>query len=426
MVPAKQQQGAPRVKRETGAMAKGETDMGVLSGVRVIDLTRVLGGPFCTQWLGDHGAEIIKVEPPQGDETRGWGPPFGDEDMGGAASYFIGVNRNKRGMSLDLSKPEARDALLRLLETADVLIENFKPGGMEKFGLGYEEVLKPRLPRLIHCRISGFGADGPWGGLPGYDAIVQAMSGLMSVNGAAGEGGMRLGIPLVDLGVGLSTAFAVAGALYERERSGEGQYVDMTLNDCAISLLFPHGANFQLSGTRPEPMGNEHPNLAPYDKFATRTVDLFIGVGNDRQFAALCRVLGAPELAEDSRFARNAARTSNREALSAALAPRLAELEGEAASLDLMKAGVPAGPVMGAPEVLSHEHTKHRGMVLEDGPYRGVANPVKYGRTPAAMTKRPPRFGEDTRAILGEAGYSESEIDALIDSGAALAERRDG
>lgn len=400
--------------------------MGVLSGVRVIDLTRVLGGPFCTQWLGDHGAEVIKIEPPQGDETRGWGPPFGGPDQGDAASYFVGVNRNKRGMALDLRKPEARDVLLRLLETADVVVENFKPGGMEKFGLGYEEVLKPRFPRLIHVRISGFGADGPWGGLPGYDAVVQGMAGLMSVNGPPEAHGMRLGIPLVDLGTGLSTAFAIAGALYEREKSGEGQYVDMTLNDCAVSLLFPHGANYQMSGDRPVPQGNDHPNLAPYTKFSTQGADIFVAIGNDGQFAKFVDILGAPELAKDPRFAANRDRTQHREQLAQALAPLLADTDGEAIALKLMQAGVPAGPVMEAPEVLSHPHNLGRGMVVERDGYRGIGNPVKYSRTPTEVQKTPPRFGEDTRAVLAEAGYSEAEIEALIEGGAALAEKPGG
>ena len=394
--------------------------MGVLDGVKVIDLTRVLGGPFCTQMLGDHGAEVIKIEPPQGDETRGWGPPFADDHLGGAASYFLGVNRNKRGMALDLSKPEAREVLLRLLEDADVLIENFKPGGMEKWGLGYREVLGPRFPRLIHCRVSGFGAEGPWGGLPGYDAIVQAMSGLMEVNGPAGHGGMRLGIPLVDLGTGLSSAFAIAAALYERERSGHGQYIDMTLNDCAVAMLYPHGANWQLGGKRPIAQGDRHPNLAPYDQFPTKTKNIFIGCGNDGQFRKLCEVIGKPELATDPRFARNSARLENADALREAMAPPLAAREAEEVCVALMQAGVPAGPVMGAPEVLTHPHNLGRQMVVEHDGYRGVGNPVKYSRTPVTVRRRPPRFGEETRAVLAEAGYDPDEIEALIASGAAL------
>ncbi|MCI4660931.1 MAG: CoA transferase [Neomegalonema sp.] len=397
--------------------------MSALGGVKVVDLTRVLGGPFCTQYLADHGAEVIKIEPPQGDETRAWGPPF---DADGAASYFLGVNRNKRGMALDLRQEAARAVLLRLLESADVLIENFKTGTLEKWGLGYRAVLAERFPRLIHCRISGFGEDGPFGGLPGYDAIVQAQSGLMSVNGTAETGPVRLGIPLVDIGTGLASAFAISTALYERERSGQGQFIDMTLYDCAISMLFPYGANYFLSGKRPGPRGNRHPNLSPYDQFATKTCPIFIGCGNDRQFAVLCAVLDVPELAQDPRFATNAQRLAHEDALGERLSALLAEREGEAIADQLVRAGCPAGPVLGAPEVLAHPHTQHRAMVLESetpqgARYQGLANPVKFSRSETALRKTPPRFGEDTRAVLAELGYDAAQIEALLASGAALA-----
>ncbi|MGE5200728.1 MAG: CaiB/BaiF CoA transferase family protein, partial [Acidobacteriota bacterium] len=212
------------------------TNTGALAGIRVIDLTRVLGGPYCTQMLGDHGAEVIKVEPPQGDETRGWGPPF----QGDAASYFIGVNRNKRGVALDLSRPEGRTVLFRLLESADVLIENFKTGTLERWGMGYEAVLKQRFPRLIHCRVSGFGADGPFGGYPGYDAVVQGMAGLMSLNGEPEGAPVRVGVPVVDLATGMNASIAILLALQERQRSGRGQFVEVTLFDSAVALLHPY------------------------------------------------------------------------------------------------------------------------------------------------------------------------------------------
>ena len=241
---------------------------GALAGITVIDLTRVLGGPYATQILGDNGAEIIKVEPPQGDEVRDWGPPF---DAGRDASYFIGLNRNKRSLGLDLSRPEGRDVLLRLLEHADILIENYKPGAMEKWGLGYQAVLQPRFPKLIHCRISGFGADGPMGGFPGYDAVIQAMCGMFSINGMPESGQTRIGIPLVDIGTGLYAAIALLMALVERERSGLGQFIDMTLYDAGVALMHPHIANYVLSGKVPGLTGNAHPNISPYDKFPTRT-----------------------------------------------------------------------------------------------------------------------------------------------------------
>ena len=260
---------------------------GALAGLKVIDLTRVLGGPYCTMILSDHGAEVIKIEPPQGDEVRDWGPPFHEND----ASYFIGINRNKRAIALDIGKPQGRAVLLRLLEGADIVIENFKPGSMEKWGIGYD-MLSERFPRLIHCRISGFGADGPLGGLPGYDAVLQAMTGLMSVNGDASTGPMRLGTAMVDMGTGLYSAIGILMALHERERSGHGQYLDMTLYDCGMSLLHPQAANFFLNGKRPAGTGNPHPNLVPYDKFPTKTCDIFIASGNNGQFRKMAEIIG--------------------------------------------------------------------------------------------------------------------------------------
>jgi formyl-CoA transferase len=399
---------------------------GALAGIRVVDLTRVLGGPYCTQVLGDYGAEVIKVEPPQGDEVRDWGPPF---DQAHDASYFIGVNRNKRSLGLDLAKPEGRDVLLRLLERADVLIENYKPGAMEKWGLGYDDVLKARFPRLIHCRISGFGADGPMGGLPGYDAVIQAMVGMFSINGmppdAQDNGGpTRIGIPLVDLGTGLYAAIAVLMALVERARSGRGQFIDMTLYDAGIALMHPHIANYVLSERVPGLTGNAHPNIAPYDKFATRTVDVFLAIGNDRAFARLCAELGAPELADDPRFRSNRDRLGHRTELTAKLAALLVDHDGEALCQRLLAAGVPAGPVRNVAEVWADAHTRHRSMAAEVGSYQGWGLPIKFSRTPGAIARTPPRFGAHGREVLRENGYSEAEIDALARAGALLEERR--
>ena len=233
---------------------------GPLSGVRVVDLSRVLGGPFCTQILGDYGAEVIKVEPPQGDDTRAWGPPFAED----TAAYFIGLNRNKRGIVLDLNQQAERDVLLRLLGSADVLVENFKVGTLERWGIGQQD-LAERFPRLVHCRISGFGADGPLGGLPGYDAVIQAMSGLMSINGSPDGPPTRIGVPVVDLATGLYAVIGILMALHERAASGRGQFVDAALFDCGVSLLHPHLANYLASGRVPLRTGNAHPDITPYD-----------------------------------------------------------------------------------------------------------------------------------------------------------------
>ena len=395
---------------------------GALAGLTVIDLTRVLGGPYATQILGDNGAEIIKIEPPQGDEVRDWGPPF---DSGGDASYFLGINRNKRALGLDLGRPEGRDALLRMLARADVVIENYKPGSMERWGLGYKEVLRPRFPRLIHCRISGFGGDGPLGGLPGYDAVIQAMTGWFSVNGTPESGPTRVGIPMVDMGTGLYAVIAVLMALVERERSGEGQFIDMTLYDAGIALMHPHVPNYYL-GRMPDLTGNAHPNISPYDKYRTRTVDVFLAVGNDRAFFRLCRELGAPELAEDPRFRSNGDRVTNRPALTEALEARLLELDGEELCRRLLAAGVPAGPVRDVEQVMTAPHTLHRGMAAEVGEYRNWGLPIKLSRTPGAIRRRPPRYGEHGREILAEFGFSEAEIEGLAASGVLVEARRRG
>jgi formyl-CoA transferase len=397
---------------------------GALDGIVLVDLTRVLGGPYCTQILGDHGAKIVKIEPPQGDEVRDWGPPFDDAHD---ASYFIGVNRNKRSLGLDLARPEGQNVLLRLLERADVLIENFKPGSMEKWGLGYREALEPRFPRLIHCRISGFGADGPMGGLPGYDAVIQAMVGMFSINGmpASGNGGpTRIGIPVVDLGTGLYAAIGILMALLERARSGAGQFLDMALYDAGIALMHPHIPNYLLSGKLPGLTGNAHPNIAPYDKFPTRTVDVFLAVGNDRAFARLCAELGAPELADDPRFRSNRDRLANRAALTGRLTALLAARDGEALCKRLLAKGVPAGPVRDVAQVWSDGHTRHRGMALEQPGYRNFGLPIKLSRTPGRLAHTPPRFGSHGREILEQFGFSEAEIAELIAAGVVLEHRR--
>jgi crotonobetainyl-CoA:carnitine CoA-transferase CaiB-like acyl-CoA transferase len=393
---------------------------GALAGIKVIDLTRVLGGPYCTMILSDHGANVIKIEPPQGDEVRDWGPPFHEGD----ASYFIGINRNKHAISLDLGKPAGREVLLRLLEGADVLTENFKPGSMEKWGLGYHEVLSQRFPGLIHCRISGFGGDGPLGGLPGYDAILQAMTGLMSVNGDANTGPMRLGTAIVDMGTGLYSAIGILMALHERAQSGRGQYLDMTLYDCGMALLHPQAANYFLNGRRPAGTGNPHPNLVPYDKYPTRTCDIFIASGNNGQFRKLCELIGRPELALDPRFANNGERNVNREALGAELAAAFAQQDGNELADRLIRNGVPAGPVLPVDEATAAPHTAHREMVTELGWYRGLGTPIKLSRTPGGTRAAPPAFGEHGAEILAQHGYTPEQIAELAASGVVLRERR--
>lgn len=398
----------------------GNQRRSALTGLKVVDLTRVLGGPYATQILADHGADVIKLEPPQGDEVRDWGPPFHEGD----ASYFIGINRNKRSVGLDLSLAEGRELLLRLLEGADVLIENFKPGAMEGWGLGYGEVLKQRFPRLVYAKISGFGPDGPYGGFPGYDGIVAAMAGHFSINGAPASGPTRIGLPIVDIGTGLFTTIGILMALYERVASGEGQYLDMALFDCALAVMHPHFPNYFLSGKVPGLTGNPHPNIVPYDKFKTKTCEVFIGAGNDRAFKRVCEEMGAPELASDPRFGSNGERMRNRAALTDAMTECLKEVDGEAFSLRLLKAGLPCGPILNARQALDQPHTRHRGMIAEAGWYKGIGTPIKLGRTPARGPTPPPRFSEHTRTVLAEHGFDKAAIDRLIASGVVAEQRK--
>lgn len=376
------------------------TATGALANLKVIDASRVLGGPYCGQILGDHGADVIKIEPPGGDETRGWGPPFLD----GAASYFLGLNRNKRGVALDLAQEAGRALLLDLLKDADVFIENFKTGTLERWGLGHEELAR-RFPRLVHARISGFGADGPMGGLPGYDAAIQALCGIMSVNGWKGGEALRVGLPVVDMVTGLNAALGIMMALHQRAQSGKGQFVEATLYDCGVSLLHPHLPNYYLSGKVAAPSGNAHPNICPYDTFATKTEPLFLAVGNDRQFATLCRTVGRPDLPQDARFASNGERNVHRDALKIELEAAMSAFDCAALSDTLIKAGVPCGAVRTIDKVVDDPHTRHRGMVVDIGAYRGTGSPIKLSRTPASYRRAPPAFGEHTREVLAERGF---------------------
>lgn len=384
-----------------------------LDGLRVIDLSRVLGGPFCTQLLADHGAKVIKVEPPQGDETRGWGPPF----KGDASAYFIGVNRNKLGMALDLAQPQAREVLLDLLADADVLVENFKPGTMEKWGLGFEQCLSTRFPKLIHCRVSGFGASGPLGAMPGYDAVVQAMSGLMSVNGERNAQPLRMGVPVIDIVTGMNAAIAILLALHAREKSGRGQFVEATLYDSGVSLMHPHLPNYYLSGRSAGRSGNAHPNICPYDMFPTLTVPVFLAIGNDGQFAKFAELAGAPSLAADKRFMTNAQRLEHSAALREEIERLLTNIDGVTFAEVLMKAGVPCGAVSDTASMAIHPHTLHRGMVVKIADYVGTGSAVKLSETGPEYRLPPPSFAEHARQILEALGYDEQKISCMFETG---------
>ena len=375
---------------------------GALAGLQVIDLSRVLGGPYCTQILGDHGADVLKIEPPSGDETRAWGPPF----VEGSTAYFRGVNRNKRSLALDLGAAEGRDVLLGFLEGADVLVENYKPGTLEKWGLG-PDVLGKRFPKLVHCRVSGFGSTGPLGGMPGYDAAFQGMAGLRSVNGEAERQPTRLGIPVVHMVTGLTAAVGILLALQERQASGRGQFVETALYDCGLSILHPHLPNLFASGKSPGRTGNSHPNIAPYSSFPTGHGAIFLAVGNDGQFRRMCTYLGRPDLPDEARFRDNAARLNNRADLEAILRDLLAAHDATVLAENLIKLGVPCGPVLTVAEAVAHPQTAAREMIVEMGSYKGVASPIKLSRTPATYRRPPPALNEfgtvhDMPASAGE------------------------
>lgn len=392
---------------------------GALAGFRVVDLTRVLGGPFCTQLLSDHGAEVIKVEPPQGDEVRDWGPPFKD----GLSAYFAGVNRNKKSVGLDLRNDRGQEVLFKLLDGADVMIDNFKSGSLEKWGIGYEDVLSKKFPSLIYCSITGFGADGPFGGFPGYDAVAQALSGQISVNGAPESGPTRIGVPIIDLATGLYAAIGILLAAEERRKSGKGQRVDTALFDTGVALLHPQAANYFMSGKAPVLTGNSHPNISPYSQYRTKKGLLFLAIGNDRQFRLLAEILGHPDWANDPRFLHNPERVANRVDLDEAITEALRDREAEDVSSELLKKGAPAGAVLTIPEVAEHAHTKHAKMVVELEGYRGTGIPVKLGRTPGSVQSAPPHYGSDTRDVLASLGYDRGQVDDLIGSEIAFTKR---
>ena len=370
--------------------------VGPLAGVRVVDLSRVLAGPLCSQMLSDHGADVIKVEPPFGDESRQLGPPFDNE---GNAAYFSALNRGKRAITLDLASEAERKALFSLLEHADVLLENFVPGTMRKWGLDYETHLKPRFPRLVYCTISGFGDSGPLGGLPGYDAVLQAMCGLMSINGDQDAGPTRIGIPLVDHLTAYTAMSGILMALYERARTHQGQKVEAALFDAALSLLVPQAANWMHSGKTLARMGCAHPNIAPYDRFDTLDGPIFLGVVNDSQFRKLCKCLDIDDLASMPEFKTNSARVANRDRLYDVLRRRFERCGRDQLCSTLMQHGIPAGPVNTVPEALGHPHARHRNMVVESAQYKGLGSPMKLHSVNVGAQRKPPALGEHNEQI---------------------------
>ena len=388
---------------------------GPLSGLTVVDLTRVLSGPYCTMLLADMGARVIKIEQPgRGDDTRAWGPPF----VNGESAYFLSINRNKESLTLDLKRPEGRRLLDALLVRADVLVENFRPGTMERLGVGYDDVAG-RYPRLVYCSISGFGQTGPRRAEPGYDAVVQAEGGLMSVTGSADGPPYRLGVAISDIVSGMFAAHGVTLALLARERSGRGQRVDLGMLDATAALLTYQAGIYFATGSAPARMGNRHPTIVPYETFAASDGDVVVAVGNDEQWRRFCEAIGAPELTGDARFATNRDRVSHYDELRPLVADRLSRgTRGD--WVDALKsAGVPCGAVRDIAGVLEDGQLQARQMIeatqhATAGLIRVLGVPIKLSATPGSIRTAPPTLGQHTDTILEtDLGLSAAEIAAL-------------
>jgi formyl-CoA transferase/CoA:oxalate CoA-transferase len=394
------------------------TSAGPLDGVVVLDLTRVLSGPFCTMTLADMGARVIKVEHPAGgDETRAWGPPF----VGSESAYFLGVNRNKESLTLDFRSDAGREVLRRLVERADVLVENFRPGALARAGFDYG-TLRLRHPRLIYCSISGFGQNGPRRDQPGYDAVIQAEGGLMSVTGDPDGPPFRSGVAIADFVAGMLATQGVLLALYARERTGGGQLVDISMLDGVASLLTHHATGYMATGLAPRRLGNGHATISPYDTFTAADGDFFLAIGNDDQFRRFCRIAGVDALAADPDYATNPDRVVRRDALRHALAPIVRERTRGDWITALTGAGVPCGAVRSVPEVLADPQLEVRQMIeavehATAGTLRILGVPVKLSDTPGSVRSAPPALGQHTNAILGELGFSEADVRDLRERG---------
>ncbi|MEQ1639716.1 MAG: CaiB/BaiF CoA-transferase family protein [Novosphingobium sp.] len=403
-------------------MTETENSTGPLAGITVLDLSRVLAGPWCTQMLGDLGAEVIKIEQPgEGDDTRKWGPPF-LPDGSGDSGYYLCANRNKRSVAIDIARPEGQDLIRQLAAQADVVVENFRVGGLAKYGLDYP-ALRAIKPDLIYCSITGFGQTGPDKDKGGYDFLIQGMSGLMSVTGDAGGPPLKVGIPVSDLTTGLYATISILAALQHRSRTGEGQQIDLALLDAQVAMLANQASNWLNGGVEPKRMGNQHPTIVPYQDFACADGDVLIALGNDRQFRDLMVVLGLPELGIDPCFAASADRSDNREALFAAIKPVIAGWNSDDLIAALEGAKLPGGQINSIPEALVQPQIEARGLVhqlaRDDGtPVRFLGFPAKLSASPATYRHAPPRSAQDTRVVLAdELGLSEAKLDRLMADG---------
>jgi crotonobetainyl-CoA:carnitine CoA-transferase CaiB-like acyl-CoA transferase len=402
---------------------------GPLTGIRVLDLTRVLAGPWATQMLADFGAEVIKIEKPgEGDDTRGWGPPFLTNPDGsrGDAAYFQSANRGKWSVCIDMAKVEGQKLLRELAAQSDVVIENFKVGGLKKYGLDYDS-LKELNPRLIYCSITGFGQNGPFAQRAGYDFMIQGMAGLMSItgqpDGVPGAEPMKVGVAFADIFTGLHAVIGIQGALFHRERTGKGQYLDLALLDSQVAVLANQALNYLVGGKTPTRLGNAHPNIVPYQTFETKDGYIIMAVGTDRQYAEYCSIIGAPHLAAEERFKTNRGRVENRVELIPLLRPFMMARTTADWVAEFEAAAVPCGPINTIDQVFANEQVLARGLQIgltrDDGvQVPGVANPIVFSETPVAYDKPPPRLGDGTDKVLREAlQLTRAQIDGLRKAG---------
>ncbi|RED54062.1 CaiB/BaiF CoA transferase family protein [Aestuariispira insulae] len=399
-----------------------------LSGVRILDLSRILAGPTCTQLLGDLGADVIKVERPKaGDDTRKWGPPYvkgKDGEDSSESAYYLCANRNKRSIEIDIARPEGQALIRQLLAHCDILVENYKVGGLDKYGLSYEK-LRQEFPSLIYCSITGFGQDGPYANRGGYDYLAQGMGGIMSVTGPVDGLPMKVGVAVADVMCGMYASTAILAALRHRDHTGKGQHIDCCLLDTQVAWLVNQATNYLVSGTSPERQGNEHPNIVPYRTFEVSDGHIILAVGNDGQFRKWCEFSGCGEIADDPRFATNEARVKNRAALHALMEPILAGKSMQDWLDGLEKAGVPCGPVNTIEQVFQDPQVQHRGMRIEmdhplseTGKVPLVGNPVKFSETPVQYRNAPPTLGQHTDEILREILQADDgEIKRLRETG---------
>jgi formyl-CoA transferase len=388
-----------------------------LDGIKVLDLSRVLAGPWCTQLLADLGTDVIKVERPgAGDDTRHWGPPWHGEGDRRVAAYFLSCNRGKKSAAIDFGRPEGAALVRKLAAQADVVVENFKVGGLEKFGLDAKS-LRAANPRLVYASITGFGQDGPYADRAGYDYIIQGMGGLMSITGlpddVPGGGPMRVGVAVVDLFTGLYTCVAILSALLAREKSGEGAHIDMALFDTQLAMLANQASNSLISGKDPPRQGNTHPNIVPYQPFDAADQPIIIAIGNDRQFARLAQICGHPEWATDERFASNGSRVAHRGAMVELVSEAIAQKAASEWLDQLEEAGIPAGPINRISQALGDVQAQHRQMVRTVARVPLVGSPVRLDGERADSDLPPPALGEHTAEVLAEMGLAPREIEEL-------------